>query len=249
MGLFLRFNLAHSSEFGRVGRDTFRPKRRLLCEANLAIWPTTPPRTGSSYVGCDLIESNSTHEDVDAYFARQQAISEGLQRVRDERSRIVSELIDISNSISPYIKQSLAMGKGREQRLVEAFARAVEALDQRILLQYIGHTCCMIFVESLSTVMYEKLQIAPKLSVVPLVFGLSLGAVGCWDFLDFSKSSFNEWQRLGTGRYHPPIRTLFNLLLARSARDVPDRIEARDIMHRLDAAIATIFTPVRGYPA
>jgi hypothetical protein len=56
-------------------------------------------RHGLSYVGRDLIESeDSTDEDFDAYFAREQAISEGLQRVRDERSRMVSELNDISNS-------------------------------------------------------------------------------------------------------------------------------------------------------
>ena len=55
-------------------------------------------RHGLSYVGCDLIESkDSIHEDV-AYVARHQAISEGLQRVRDERSRMVSELNDISMS-------------------------------------------------------------------------------------------------------------------------------------------------------
>jgi hypothetical protein len=46
-------------------------------------------RHGLSYVGRDLIESKeSTNEDVDAFFARQRAISEGLQRVRDERSRM-----------------------------------------------------------------------------------------------------------------------------------------------------------------
>ena len=58
-------------------------------------------RHGLSYLGSDLscIKSkDSPDEDVDAYFARQQAISEGLQRVRDQRSRMVSELNDISNS-------------------------------------------------------------------------------------------------------------------------------------------------------
>src|SRR5258708_38852237 len=55
-------------------------------------------RHGLSYVGCDLIGSKDpAHEDVGAYVARQQAISEGLQRVRVERSRMVSELNDISN--------------------------------------------------------------------------------------------------------------------------------------------------------
>jgi len=55
-------------------------------------------RHGLSYVGCDLTESkDSTNEDLEAYFARQQAISEGLQRVRDERSQMVSELDNISN--------------------------------------------------------------------------------------------------------------------------------------------------------
>jgi len=55
-------------------------------------------RHGLSYVGCDHIESkDTTHEDFDAHFVRQQAISDGLQRVRDERSRMVSELDNISN--------------------------------------------------------------------------------------------------------------------------------------------------------
>jgi hypothetical protein len=56
-------------------------------------------RHGLSYVGCDLIESkDATSEDVGAYFARERAISEGLQRVRVERSRMVSGLNNISNS-------------------------------------------------------------------------------------------------------------------------------------------------------
>jgi hypothetical protein len=91
-------------------------------------------RHGLSYVGCDLsgIESkDSTNEDVDAYFAREQAISEGLQRVRDERSRMVSELNDIFNSmtvdqIRPAIKRIAAVSR-YEGRFYSARKRLVQA--------------------------------------------------------------------------------------------------------------------------
>ena len=89
-------------------------------------------RHGLSYVGCDLIGSkDSAHEDVDAYVARQQAISEGLQRVRDQRSRMVSELNDISNSttadqIRLALKRISAVSR-YEGRLYSARKRHVQA--------------------------------------------------------------------------------------------------------------------------
>jgi hypothetical protein len=91
-------------------------------------------RHGLSYVGCDLscIKSkDSPDEDVDAYFARQQAISEGLQRVRDQRSRMVSELNDISNSttadqIRLALKRISAVSR-YEGRLYSARKRHVQA--------------------------------------------------------------------------------------------------------------------------
>ena len=55
-------------------------------------------RHGLSYVGCDLGGIESKDSTIDAYLARQRAISEGLQQVRDERSRMVSELNDIFDS-------------------------------------------------------------------------------------------------------------------------------------------------------
>jgi hypothetical protein len=92
-------------------------------------------RHGLSYVGCDLIESkDSTNEDLDAYFARQQAISEGLQRVRNERSRMVSELNDISNSttadqIRLALKRIAAVSR-YEGRLYSARNRHVQAASR-----------------------------------------------------------------------------------------------------------------------
>src|SRR5260370_37424258 len=89
-------------------------------------------RHGLSYVGCDLIESkDSAHEDLDAYFARQQAISEGLQRVRVERSRMVSELNNISNpttadQIRLALKRIVAVSR-YEGRLYSVRKRHVQA--------------------------------------------------------------------------------------------------------------------------
>ena len=91
-------------------------------------------RHGLSYVGFDLsgIESkDSPNEDVDAYVARQRAISEGLQRVRVERSRMVSELNDISNSttadqIRLALKRIAAVSR-YEGRLYSARKRHVQA--------------------------------------------------------------------------------------------------------------------------
>ncbi len=91
-------------------------------------------RHGLSYVGCDLngIESKDpAHEDVGAYVARQQAISESLQRLRNERSRMVSELNDISNSttgdqIRLALKRIAAVSR-YEGRLYSARKRHVQA--------------------------------------------------------------------------------------------------------------------------
>jgi hypothetical protein len=87
-------------------------------------------RHGLSYVGCDHSESkDTTHEDV--YFARQRAISEGLQRVRDVRIRMVSELNDTSNSttadqIRLAVKRIAAVSRF-EGRLYSARKRHVQA--------------------------------------------------------------------------------------------------------------------------
>jgi hypothetical protein len=89
-------------------------------------------RHGLSYVGCDLIGSkDSAHEDLDAYFARQRAIAEGLQRVRDQRSRIVGELNNISSSTTPdqirlALKRIAAVSRF-EGRLYSARKRRVQA--------------------------------------------------------------------------------------------------------------------------
>jgi hypothetical protein len=86
-------------------------------------------RHGLSCVGCDL-SKDSAHEDVDAYVERQRAISEGLQRVRDKRSRMVSELNDISNSttvdrIRLALKRIAAVSR-YEARLYSARKRHVQ---------------------------------------------------------------------------------------------------------------------------
>jgi hypothetical protein len=86
-------------------------------------------RHGLSYVGCDL-SKDSIHEDV-AYVARKRAISEGLRRVRDERSRMVSRLNDISNSttgdqIRLALKRIAAVSR-YEGRLYSARKRHVQA--------------------------------------------------------------------------------------------------------------------------
>jgi len=87
-----------------------------------------------SYVGYDLggIESkDSTNENVDAYFARERAISEGLQRVRVERARMVSELNDVVKSttvdqIRLAIKRIAAVSR-YEGRFYSARKRHVQA--------------------------------------------------------------------------------------------------------------------------
>jgi hypothetical protein len=75
----------------------------------------------------------STNED--AYFARQQVISEGLERVRDERSRMVSKLNDISNSttadqIRLALKRIAAVSR-YEGRLYSARKRHVQGAPPR----------------------------------------------------------------------------------------------------------------------